>query len=93
VSNGVGALTVTALGTGTTALMLKSAWLRGAFYHGQHLAAWAVYHRELNASGGIVFYAVICVIFPIIGLMMGLAGSGYANVTGPSLAAADSPQV
>jgi hypothetical protein len=26
---------------------------------------------------------VICVVFPIIGLMAGLAGSGYANVTGP----------
>ena len=42
VSNGVGALTVTALGTGTTALMLKSAWVRDWLYHGQHLTASAV---------------------------------------------------
>ena len=83
VSNGVGALTVTALGFGTTALMLKSAWVRGWLYHGQHLTASALYGRELYASGGMAFYAVICVVFPIIGLVAGLAGSGYANVTGP----------
>ena len=50
VSNGVGALTVTMLGTGTTALMLKSAWVRDWLYHGQHLTASAVYGRELDAS-------------------------------------------
>jgi hypothetical protein len=83
VSNGVGALTVTALGTGTTALMLKSAWVRGWLYHGQHLTASAVYGRELYATWGVQFYALICVIFPIIGVMMGLACSGYANRTGP----------
>ena len=83
VCNGVGALTVTVLGTGTTALMLKSAWLRGWLYHGQHLTASALYGRELNASGAVVFYALICVAFPVIGLMMGPAGSGYANATGP----------
>jgi len=83
VSNGVGALTVTALGFGTTALMLKSAWIRGWLYHGQHLTASALYGRELYASGDVAFYAVICVVFPIIGLMAGLGGSGYANVTGP----------
>ena len=50
VSNGVGALTVTVLGIGTTALMLKSAWVRGWLYHGQHLTASALYGRELYAS-------------------------------------------
>ena len=83
VSNGVGALTATVLGTGTTALMLKSAWIRGWLYHGQHLTASAMYGRELYASQNVGFYPVICVIFPIIGLMMGLVGSGYANVTSP----------
>jgi hypothetical protein len=83
VSNGIGALTVTALGFGTTALMLKSAWIRGWLYHGQHLTHSAIYGRELYASGNMAFYAVICVVFPIIGLMAGLGGSGYANVTGP----------
>ena len=50
VSAGVGALTVTVLGTGTTALLLKSAWVRDWLYHGQHLTASAVYGRELSAS-------------------------------------------
>jgi hypothetical protein len=31
----------------------------------------------------VAFYAVIRVGFPVIGLIMGLAGAGYANVTGP----------
>jgi hypothetical protein len=83
VSNGVGALTVTVLGIGTTALMLESALVRGWLYHGQHLTASAVYGRELNASGAVAFYALICVVFPIIGLVMGLIGSGCANVTSP----------
>ncbi len=82
-SNGVGALTVTVLGTGTTALMLESAWVRGWLYHGQHLTASAVYGRELYASGGVAFYAAICVVFPIIGAIMGAFGSGLARMTGP----------
>lgn len=83
VSNGVGALTATALGTGTTALMLKSAWVRDWLYHGQHLTASAVYGRELYASQDVAFYAVICVAFPIIGSIMGTLGSGMARMTGP----------
>jgi hypothetical protein len=82
VSGGVGALFVTVFGTGTTALLLKSAWVRGWLYHGQHLTASAVYGRELYASQNVQFYVMFCVVFPIIGLMVGLAGSGYANVTG-----------
>jgi hypothetical protein len=89
VSNGVGALTVTALGISTTALMLKSAWMRGWLYHGQHLTASAVYGRELYASGNVAFYAVICVGFPVIGLIMGVAGAGYASVTGPQPGSGD----
>jgi hypothetical protein len=82
-SNGVGALTVTVLGTGTTALMLKSAWVRDWLYHGHHLTASAVYGRELYASQAVVFYLAICVVCPVIGLVMGLIGSGCANVPGP----------
>ena len=80
VSGGVGAVTVTVLGISTTALMLKSAWARGWLYHGQHLTASAVYGRELYASGNVAFYVAMCVVFPIIGLVAGLAGSGYANI-------------
>ena len=79
VCNGVGALTATVLGTGTTALMLKSAWVRGWLYHWHHLTASALYGRELWASEDVAFYAVICVIFPIIGIVAALSGAGYAN--------------
>ena len=83
VSGGVGALSVTVLGTGTTALMLNSAWVRGWLYHGQHLTASAVYGRELYASQDVQFYVLFGVVFPIIGLILGLAGSGYADVADP----------
>jgi hypothetical protein len=83
VSNGVGALTATMLGTGTTALMLKSAWVRDWLYHGQHLTASAVYGRELYASQDVAFYGLICVAFPVIGAIMGASGSGMASMTGP----------
>jgi hypothetical protein len=69
-----GALFVTAFGTGTTALMLKSAALRGWLYHGQHLSALGLYHAELSASMGTQTYALICVAFPVIGLIMAAAG-------------------
>jgi hypothetical protein len=79
VCNGVGALTATVLGTSTTALMLKSAGVRGWLYHWHHLTASALYGRELWASGDVAFYAVICVIFPIIGIVAALSGAGYAS--------------
>lgn len=90
VSNGVGALTVTVLGTGTTALMLKSAWARDWLYYGHHLTASAVYGRELYASQHVAFYGVICVAFPVIGAIMGLLGSGMTPRTSP-LANGDGP--
>ncbi|HEY1820922.1 MAG TPA: hypothetical protein VGG83_13425 [Trebonia sp.] len=83
VSNGTGALTVTALGTGTTALMLRSAWVRDWLYLGQHLTASAAYGRELYASQDVAFYGVICVAFPVIGSVMGMLGSVLAPRTGP----------
>jgi hypothetical protein len=75
VSNGVGALVVSALGTGLTALLVTSAWVRGVLYHGQHLTASAVYGRELfssNIAGG---YFFMCVIFPLIGAVISLIGA------------------
>jgi hypothetical protein len=83
VSGGVGALLVTVLGTGTTALMVRSAWVRDLLYHGQHLTASAVYGRELYAGQDVSAYFVLLFGFPIIGLLMGLAGAGLANVPGP----------
>ncbi len=83
VSGGVGASFVTVLGAGTTALLVKSAWVRGVLYHGQHLTASAVYGRELFASQDVGGYFVLLVGFPIIGLAMALTGAGIACAARP----------
>jgi hypothetical protein len=75
VSGGVGAAFVTVLGTGTTALLVKSAWVRGLLYHGQHLTTSAVYGRELFATQDLAGYLFFCIAFPIIGAMLGAAGA------------------
>jgi hypothetical protein len=82
VSGGVGALFITLFGSGTVSLLVESAWVRDWLNHGQHLTASAVYGRELYASQNVTGYFVLLVGFPIIGVMMGLVGSGVANVTG-----------
>jgi hypothetical protein len=82
VTGGVGALFVTAAGTGTTALLIRSAGLRGWVYHGQHLTASAIYGRELYASQFVMAYSAVCVIFPVIALLMAMVGAGAANVAG-----------
>jgi hypothetical protein len=82
VSCGVGAVFVTVFGTGTTALLVNSAWVRGLLYHGQHLTASAIYGRELFATQDVAGYAFLCAALTIIGLVMGLAGAGFAHATG-----------
>ena len=72
-ANMVGALLVTVLGTGTIALTIKVAWLRPWVFHSQHLSAAAAYGHELTASQGAV-YPVMCVAFPVIGLVMSTLG-------------------
>ena len=79
VSGGVGAVVVTVLGSGTTALLVKSAWVRDLFYHGQHVTASAVYGRELYASQNVQGYLLLAVGFPIIGLIMGVLGAGVTS--------------
>jgi len=79
VSGGVGAVVVTVLGSGTTALLVKSAWVRDWFYHGQHVTASAVYGRELYASQNVQGYLLLAVGFPIIGLIMGVLGAGVTS--------------
>jgi len=85
VSGGVGALFVTVFGTGTTVLLVNSAWVRGLLFHGQHLTASAIYGRELFATQNADAYVILCVAFPIIGFLMGFLGAGLANLTGPRL--------
>jgi hypothetical protein len=77
-ANLTGALLVTALGTGTTALTLTSASLRQWLYHGRPLSALALYHREQVASVSTEVYVVMCVAFPVIGLIMSLLAAGFA---------------
>jgi hypothetical protein len=81
VSGGVGALVVTVFGTGTIALMVRSALVREWLYHG-HLTASAVYGRELYASQSETTYVAICIVFPVIGLVLGLIGAGRASAPG-----------
>jgi hypothetical protein len=76
VSGGVGAVFLTVSGTGTTALLVRSAGVRAWLWHGQHLTASAVYGRELYASQNVQGYLLLLFAFPILGLIMGLAGAG-----------------
>ena len=64
---GAGAGLVTVLGAGTTALMVRAAWVRHLLYHGPHLTASAVYGRELYASQDVSAYLLLLFGFPIIG--------------------------
>ena len=79
VSGGVGAVFVTVFGSGTTALLVRSAGVRDWLYHGQHLTASAVYGRELYASQNVQGYFLLLFAFPILGLLMGLTGAGLGN--------------
>jgi len=78
-----GALFVTVLGFGTTAVMLKAAWLRNWLYHGQHL--WygvqnlssdlrslpaIAYSHELTGSVDTQVFFAIYIAFPLIALVL-----------------------
>jgi hypothetical protein len=72
-ANLTGALLVTALGTSTVALMLKSAGLRRWLSHGRPLTAIATYHTEIYAGANVFGYILIWISFPVIGLIVGAA--------------------
>ncbi len=78
----VGALLVTVLGMGTTAVMLKEAWLRNWLYHGQHLLYGVqnlsadlrtlpaiAYSHELTGSVYAGVLNAIIIFFPLIALV------------------------
>jgi hypothetical protein len=69
-ANGIAAMVVSALGTGTTALMLRSAGLLHWLSHGHQLTAIAAYRYEANASSGAAVYLIMLICFPVIGLIM-----------------------
>jgi len=74
-ANGTAALFVSALGTSTTALMLKSARLLHWFNHGHQLTAFAAYRYEASAAGGTTVYLFMLIWFPVIGLIMSALGA------------------
>lgn len=78
-----GALVVDVLGTGTTAVMLREAWLRNWLYHGQHLLYGVqnlsadlrtmpaiAYSHQLTGSVDASAFNFICVAFPLIALAL-----------------------
>ena len=73
---------VTAAGTGTVALMPRSGGLLHWLYSGQHMSAAVAYNRELAASMNAQGYFLILLFFPVIGLILGAAGSSWAVVRG-----------
>jgi hypothetical protein len=81
-ATGVGALIVTAVGTGTVALMPRSGGLLRWLYSGQYLPAAVAYNRELTASTNAAGYFLILLAFPIIGLILGAWGSSWAHIRG-----------
>jgi hypothetical protein len=79
----VGALLVTVAGTGTTAVMVKAAWLRDWLYHGHHLLYGIqnlsselrtlpaiAYGHELTGSVDQGVFWAICIFFPLVALLM-----------------------
>jgi hypothetical protein len=73
-ANVVGALSVTVLGTGLIALLIKVERLRPLVYHAPHMSAAAAYGHVLHASQHAISYITMCVTFPIIGLIMSALG-------------------
>ncbi|MGD0062506.1 MAG: hypothetical protein ABSB76_03590 [Streptosporangiaceae bacterium] len=73
-ANGIAALFVSATGFGTTALMLRSAWLLRWLNHGHQLTAIAAYRYEISAGTNTNVYLFMLIWFPVIGLLMSALG-------------------
>ena len=82
-ANGIAALFVSALGTGTIALMLRSEWLLHWLNHGHQLTAIAAYRYEANASSGAAVYLFMLIWFPVIGLIMSALGAACTRSADP----------
>jgi hypothetical protein len=83
-ANGIAALFVSALGTGTIALTLRSAWLLHWLNHGHQLSAIAAYRYEANASSGAAVYIFMLIWFPVIGLAMSALGAACTPLGRPA---------
>jgi hypothetical protein len=69
---------VAVLGTVTVALMPRAAWALPWLYPGQHMSSAVASNIEVTACVRSAGYGLILVVFPVIGLVMGLAGGGLA---------------
>jgi hypothetical protein len=78
-----GALLVAVLSNGTTAVMLKAAWLRNWLYHGPHLlygvqnlssdlrtSPAVAYSHQLTGAEDAGVFLVMCIAFPVLGLLL-----------------------
>ena len=83
-ANGTAAMFTTALGTGTIALMLRSAWLLRWLHHGHQLTAIAAYRYESTASSGANVYLFMLIWFPVIGLFMSALGAACTPLGRPA---------
>ena len=83
-ANGIAAMFVSALGTGTIALMLRSAWLLHWLNHGHQLTAIAAYRYETTASSGAAVYLFMLIWFPVIGLVMSALGAACTPLGRPA---------
>jgi hypothetical protein len=79
----VGALMVAVLGTVTVAAMPRAGWVMHWLYPGQHLSPALAFSSQVTASVRVVDYGLILLAFPVIGLIIGLAGVGWV-VGGPA---------
>ena len=105
-TNLIGALLAAALGTGTTALMLRAAWLRNWIYHGQRQffgiaglrslfdgdRAAITYSHQLTASVDASIFLVMCVAFPLIALALTGLPALYALGSGEAEQGHDPPR-
>lgn len=95
-----GALLVSVLGTGTTAVMLKAAWLRNWFYHGPHLLYGVqnlssdlrtlpaiAYGHELTGAADAGALLAMCIAFPVIASVV----TGFAALLATDESAAGPP--
>ena len=78
-ANLTGALLVVVLGTGTAALMLRSAWMLHWLEHGQQLTAIATYRYEIHTTADLGAYVLMAIAFPLIGLFMGSPAAAFTN--------------
>ena len=83
-ANGTAALFVSALGFGTTALMLRSAWLLHWLNHGHQLTAIAAYRYEISAGADTNVYLFMLIWFPVIGLIMSALGAACTPLGRPA---------